>query len=413
MLNPVRRYLLLVVIALTFMMVGTAWADTLKLVTSPSSQGANDSLNWSQQGADGKVLTASFSGKTALGSTVTVGLAGANSVISVVCAASPCSWTGTGFTTGHSLLWTSDAVNGGNGPVTLAFAKGVTGLGAFIQADLPGPFTAKIQVFNGATSLGFFTLASSTGTAAYIGVLDQTGPNITSAVVSLTTCATTCTDFAIGTVAVNAAVGGPKVQLSSTSLRFATQLLHTTSAAQTVTLTNTGTTTLSITSIAASGDFKETNTCGSTALAGAKCTISVTFTPTVVGTRSGKVTITDNGGGSPQTISLTGVGTQVKLSAASVAFPVTKVGVTSAAKTVTLTNVGTAALSITGVTLGGTNPGDFSQSNNCGSSVGAAKSCTITLRFKPKAIGSRSATVSIADNGGGSPQTIHLTGTGN
>jgi len=123
MLNPVRRYLLLVVIALTFMMVVTAWADTLKLVTSPSSQGANDSLNWSQQGADGKVLAASFSGKTALGSTVTVGLAGANSVISVVCAASPCSWTGTGFTTGHSLLWTSDAVNGGNGPVTLTFAK--------------------------------------------------------------------------------------------------------------------------------------------------------------------------------------------------------------------------------------------------------------------------------------------------
>ena len=205
MLNPAQHPSLRVVIALTFMLAGTAWADTLTLVTSPSSQGANDSLNWSQQGADGKILAASFTGKTALGSTVTVGLAGANSVISVVCAATPCSWTGLGFTAGHSLLWTSDALNGGNGPVTLTFPKGVSGLGALIQADLPGVFTAKIQVFNGTTSLGSVTLASSTGNATYIGVLDQTGPNITSAVISLTTCATTCTDFAIDTVAITAA----------------------------------------------------------------------------------------------------------------------------------------------------------------------------------------------------------------
>jgi len=202
MLNPARHHLLLVVIALTFMLAGTAWADTLTLVTSPSAQGANDSLNWSQQGADGKVLAASFSGKTALGSAVTIGLAGANSVISVVCAATPCSWTGMGFTAGHSLLWTSDALNGGNGPVSLTFAKPVAGLGALLQADLPGAFTAKIQVFNGATSLGSFTVAGSTGIATYIGVLDKTGANITSAVFSLTSCATTCTDFALDTVAI-------------------------------------------------------------------------------------------------------------------------------------------------------------------------------------------------------------------
>lgn len=410
-MKSARLHLLSAVIALTFLVATTAWADTLKLITSLSSQNANDSLNWSQQGVDGKILAASFSGKTALGSTVTVSLAGANSVVSVVCLASPCSWTGLGFTKGNSLLWTSNAVNGGNGPVTLTFAKPVAGLGALVQADLPGAFTAKIQVFNGATSLGSVTVASSTGNATYIGVLDQTGANITSAVFSLTACATTCTDFAVDTVAVNAAA--PKVQLSTTSLTFASQLLHTTSAAQTVTLTNAGTASLSITSIAASGDFKQTNTCGSSVLAGAKCTISVTFTPTATGTRTGKVTITDNASGSPQTVNLTGVGSEVKLSATSVTFPTTKVGVTSAAQTVTLTNVGTTALGITGVTKGGTNPGDFIESNNCGSSVGAGKSCTITLKFKPTAVGSRSATVSIADNGGGSPQTIHLTGTGN
>ena len=96
----------------------------------------------------------------------------------------------------------------------------------------------------------------------------------------------------------------------------------------------------------------------------------------------------------------------------SVSFPATKVGTTSAPKFVTLTNVGTNALKITGITLGGANPGDFSQSNTCGLSVAAGKSCTFTLKFTPRATGSRSATVTVADNGGASPQTIHLSGTG-
>ena len=412
-MNSRRLYVLSAVIALTLLVAKTAWSDTLTLVTSPSGQSANDSLNWSQLGADGTVLAASFSGKTALGSIVNVSLAGANSVVSVVCSATPCSWTGLGFTTGHGLLWTSDALNGGNGPVTLSFTKGMAGLGAFVQADLPGAFTVKVQVFNGGTSLGSFTVPSSSGSATYIGVLDQTGPNITSAVFSLTTCVTTCTDFAVDTVAITTTLPAPKVHLSSTSLTFAAQVLHTTSAGQNVTLTNTGTATLKITNIAASGDFKETNTCGSSVLSGRSCTIAVTFTPTAIGTRTGKVTITDNANDSPQTINLTGVGTEVKLSAMSVAFSPTKVGTTSAPKTVTLTNVGSTTLAISGITRGGSNPGDFIESDNCGTSVLRGKSCTITLKFKPTKTGARSAKVSIADNGGGSPQVIQLTGTGN
>ena len=205
MSNPFR-HLLPVAIALTLVLAGSARADTLAVVTSPSGQAATDSLNWSQLGGDGTVLGTSFTGKTALGSSVMVGLAGANSIISVVCLASPCSWTGMGLNAGHSLLWTSDALNGGNGPVTLTLAKPVAGLGAFLQADLPAAFTAKIQVFNGATSLGSFTVASSTGVATYIGVLDKTGANITSAVFSLTSCATICTDFALDSVAITAPV---------------------------------------------------------------------------------------------------------------------------------------------------------------------------------------------------------------
>src|SRR5260370_16006660 len=99
----------------------------------------------------------------------------------------------------------------------------------------------------------------------------------------------------------------PVASVSPTSLTFASQTTGTTSAAQTVTLSNTGNAALTITSsIAASGDFAEANTCGSSVAAGANCTIGVTFTPTASGTRTGTLSITDNASGSPQTVIRTG-----------------------------------------------------------------------------------------------------------
>lgn len=115
----------------------------------------------------------------------------------------------------------------------------------------------------------------------------------------------------------------PGVGLSPTSLAFGGQLLTTTSAAKTVTLTNTGTAALTINSIAASGDFAETSTGASacpispaTLAAGANCTISVTFAPTAVGARNGTLTITDNAGGSPHTVPLSGTGWDFTVTAA-------------------------------------------------------------------------------------------------
>src|SRR6266550_1788391 len=183
-----------------------ARADSLVLVSSQASQGANDSVLWSQLGADGTTLGSAAAATSTRGSSVTLSLAGSNSLVSVTCPASPCSWTGAGFTAGDSLIWTSDTGNGGNGPLTLNFSRGVSGVGALIQADRPGQFTAQIQALNGATSLGSFTVASNAnGDAAYIGVLDQSGANITSIVFSLMICAGTCTDFAIDTVNLNSA----------------------------------------------------------------------------------------------------------------------------------------------------------------------------------------------------------------
>jgi hypothetical protein len=100
----------------------------------------------------------------------------------------------------------------------------------------------------------------------------------------------------------------PTAGVSPASLTFGSQTVGTTSAAQTVTLSNTGSAALTITNIASSGDFAENNTCGSSLAAGENCTINVTFTPTASGTRTGSLSVTDNASGSPQSVSLTGSG---------------------------------------------------------------------------------------------------------
>ncbi|MDR3676720.1 MAG: choice-of-anchor D domain-containing protein [Acidobacteriota bacterium] len=212
--------------------------------------------------------------------------------------------------------------------------------------------------------------------------------------------------------------GAPAVNLTVTSLTFGSQTLGTPSAAQPVTLSNTGTATLNISSVAVTGantgDFAmSSNTCGSSVAAGANCAISVTFTPAAPGDRTASVTITDNAAGSPQTVSLTGTGTGpvVGLSASTLSYSSQSVGSTSGAQTVTLSNTGNANLTITSLQLAGTNAGDFSVTNTCGSSV-APGSCTISVMFAPTAPGTRTASLNIADNATSSPQTVSLTGIG-
>ena len=100
----------------------------------------------------------------------------------------------------------------------------------------------------------------------------------------------------------------PAATLSQSQLTFAGQNQGSTSASQTVTLTSNGTATLAIESIAASGDFNATSNCGASVAAGASCTISVTFSPSATGSRTGTLTVTDNAANSPQTVSLSGTG---------------------------------------------------------------------------------------------------------
>ena len=206
------------------------------------------------------------------------------------------------------------------------------------------------------------------------------------------------------------------VNVSPLKLPFSTQVLGTTSTARKLTLTNTGTSSLTINRIyiagTNSGDFAVTPSCpGSLAPAGI-CTISVTFTPTSKDNRAGVLVISDSDPASPQAIPLTGVGTAVSLSRKALSFGSQPVGTTSVPGNVTLTNVGTGQLNFTGISIAGTNAGDFSQTNTCGTSIAGGASCTITVTFTPAAKGTRKASVSISDDGGATPQKVNLTGKG-
>lgn len=205
--------------------------------------------------------------------------------------------------------------------------------------------------------------------------------------------------------------GSPAVTFTPTSLNFGNQGLNETSAAKTVTLKNTGTAVLNISSITPSTYFAvSTKTCGSTLAVGKTCKVSATFTPTKLGKVTGTLTFADNAAGSPQTVPLTGVGVEpATVTPAKATYAKQKVGTTSAAKTFTLTNNQTVAL--TSIAISTT--GDFAVSaTTCTTSLAAKGKCKISVTFTPKATGTRSGQLSVKDSASNSPQTASLTGTG-
>ena len=207
----------------------------------------------------------------------------------------------------------------------------------------------------------------------------------------------------------------PEIAAAPSSLLFE-EVAGGTSAAQHITLSNIGTAPMSLTSIAITlntVEFVETNNCGTTVAAGSSCTISVKFKALAAGSTAANVTITGNAVNSPVSVGLSGVGlppTTITTIPTSLSFGNQAVGTPSKAQIVTLTDTGANPLTIVGVTIGGTNPGDFSQKYVCTS--GVKNSCTISVVFTPKATGARTAYLLINDNVSGSPQKVPLTGTG-
>ena len=200
------------------------------------------------------------------------------------------------------------------------------------------------------------------------------------------------------------------VTLTPGALVFTAQGVGTTSTAQTVTIKNTSTSkTLNISTITVSGEFPKTTTCGSSLAPLATCTVSVSFSPSSVGSIDGAVTIVDNASPSTQVAGLTGKGVApVTFAPPSLSFASTAVGKTSAAKTVTLTNSPT-ALTMSTVTASG----DYTVSaNTCTGTIAASKTCTVSVTFSPTVSGTIAGALTLTDSASGSPQIVPLSGTG-
>jgi hypothetical protein len=193
-------------------------------------------------------------------------------------------------------------------------------------------------------------------------------------------------------------VGTTTVFLAPSNLTFATRIINTTSDPQTATLTNTGSEDVSVSSISTAQPFSQTNNCPSTLPVGKSCQIQVTFQPTAVGVANGTLSVTDNATGSPQTVALTGTGTLITFSPIGVNFGNHKVGSSSRPVPITLSNKGTATLNISRIKIGGADPNDFSQTNNCGSNISAGGHCTIQAKFTPTQKGQRSAFIQLYDD---------------
>jgi hypothetical protein len=202
--------------------------------------------------------------------------------------------------------------------------------------------------------------------------------------------------------------------LTPLALTFAAQQLNTASAAQQVTLTNSGDAALTL--IAAqitSGTFTVVNGCGNSLNGHSACSLLVAFAPTSVGSAVGVLTVTDEY--RSQIVALSGTGVApagVSLSPVStMAFAATGVGLSATSQTVTLTNNGGILLQIQSIAAAG----DFSivrGSNTCGTGVAPGTSCTLQIVFAPTAAGSRTGTLTVADSAASSPQSLQLTGIG-
>ena len=313
-----------------------------------------------------------------------------------------------------------------------------TGIAPVMSAS-PAPLTFSPQVV-GTTSAGQAVIVSNTGDAALsFGAISVTPPfaqtnNCGASLAAGATCtinvtfAPTSRGAAPGSMTVNVgapaanqtvALSGtgiaPVASLSSTSWTFALQRVGSASPSQVVTLSNTGDTALTISSVAASGSsFSQTNNCPGTLAAGTSCWVHIAFQPTQNGLSQGSVVITDNSGavsGSTQTVSLSGTGgaSTANVSPANLTFPTTKVGTSAVPMSVSISNGGAMSLNMSSMSASG----DFSQSNNCGAVVAPGASCVVNVVFTPTASGSRNGALTINDDAqSGSVQTVSLSGTG-
>ena len=200
----------------------------------------------------------------------------------------------------------------------------------------------------------------------------------------------------------------PAIVLLPNSVNFGDQQVATVSAAQQVTISNTSTATIALTSESVTGPFAiQTNTCASSLASQSGCTLAVVFQPTAAGPASGVLTVVSTQG--TESIGLSGNGESPAtdtVSPSSLAFAATTENTLSAPQTIALTNTG--GVPLTGIQVLTT--GDFQVIDGCVASLNAQSACAITVRYSPHATGPETGSVSITDSVGS--QLVSLSGVG-
>jgi hypothetical protein len=199
----------------------------------------------------------------------------------------------------------------------------------------------------------------------------------------------------------------PAITVSSPAVTFVSQQVGTQSPPATVTVTNSGNATLTVTSVITTGDFSESDDCvGTPVAASATCALSVQFVPTGTGTRNGVLTIYGNVAGGQATVALTGVGTapaSIVLTPITVNFASTLVGSTTLAQNVTISNTGGNSSNLQSITV----TGDFTLSaNSCNASLASQTGCTVSIQFAPSTAGARTGILTVVDDVGTQVSTL-------
>ncbi len=210
------------------------------------------------------------------------------------------------------------------------------------------------------------------------------------------------------------------LQASPATVAFGTVVVGQASAATTITVSNAGGAAAAGVGFSNSNGAEfpvSANTCGATIAAGASCTLAVAFQPAAAGPGSATLLFTYGSGGG-LSVGLSGTGSSVTPPPGSgqlslptaVALPDTDVGSASAPRTVTISNTGSAMVAVTSITSG--NTAEFAVSDSTCGSLGAGAACTFAVTFRPAAVGARAATIVVASNGAGSPQSLSASGMG-
>ncbi len=324
----------------------------------------------------------------------------------------------------------------GNTPSTLSYASTPVGSTSATQSvTVSASLVSGYSISNlSVSTTGDFARSGGTcGTTVAIGssctvlvVFTPTAAGTRTGTLILTH-SNTLTPIAIPLSGTATSSSSPAASISSSALTLAATTVGSTSASQTLTLSNTGTAALVVSSLGLSGAnpgefaLAAGGTCaaGSSVAPSSSCTMVVTFTPAAAGLRNAVLSVIHNAANSPTTVALSGTGNAVpvptlSINATSLSFGSQAVGTAGATQLVTVTNSGTAALNFTGLALSGTGAGDFTRGGTCStaSPVAAGASCTLVLGFTPAATGSRSATLTLASNASNGSASLALSGTG-